>query len=139
MGPRAERGQGEKASQVYQYVNPPGVGRTRGLLPCRPCHLEWPQQRTCGRLHEQAVEIILGPKGAFENGNIGSLTRRVATDRVVTALLPLRSNPKQPKEPTTPRVVELLRKAFEWQALLESGEFTTRPRSPVARALPVPG
>lgn len=26
--------------------------------------------------HEQLVEITLGPKGAFEHGNIGALTRR---------------------------------------------------------------
>ena len=26
---------------------------------------------------EQTVEIALGPKGAFENGNIGTLTRRI--------------------------------------------------------------
>jgi len=32
---------------------------------------------------EQTVEIALGPKGAFENGNIGALTRWLATDRVV--------------------------------------------------------
>lgn len=57
---------------------------------------------------EQTVEIALGPKGVFENGNIGILTRR--------------GKPKPPKEPRTPRVVELLRKALEWQALLESGD-----------------
>jgi hypothetical protein len=32
---------------------------------------------------EQTVEIARGPKGAFENGNIGTLTRRVLADRVV--------------------------------------------------------
>ena len=39
---------------------------------------------------------------------------------------PEEGNPKQPREPKTPRVVELLRKATEWQALLESGEFTSQ-------------
>ena len=63
-----------------------------------------------------------GPKGAFENGNIGTLTRRVRADRVVSAVPPRRGKPKPPKEPRTPRVVELLRKAIEWQALLESGD-----------------
>jgi hypothetical protein len=71
---------------------------------------------------EQTVEIALGPKGAFENGNVGTLTRRVPADRVVSAVPPRRGKPKPPKEPKTPRVVELLRKAVEWQALLESGE-----------------
>jgi len=71
---------------------------------------------------EQTVEIALGPKGAFENGNVDSLTRQVAADRVVSAMPPRRGKPKPPREPKTPRVVELLRKAIEWQGLLESGE-----------------
>ena len=75
---------------------------------------------------EQKVEIALGPKGLFENGNIGALVRRVPTDRVVTALPPLRGNPKPPREPKTPRVAELLRKAIEWQALLETGKITNQ-------------
>jgi hypothetical protein len=71
---------------------------------------------------EQTVEIALGPKGAFENGNIGTLTRRVAADRVVHAVPSRVLHRKPPKAPKTPRVVELLRKALEWQTLLESGE-----------------
>jgi hypothetical protein len=71
---------------------------------------------------ELVVLIALGPNGAFENGNIGTVTRQVPADRVVSAVPPRRGNPKPPKEPRTPRVVELLRKAIEWQALLESGE-----------------
>ena len=35
---------------------------------------------------EQTVEVTLGPKGAFENGNIGTLTRRVPADQVVSAV-----------------------------------------------------
>ena len=31
---------------------------------------------------EQTVEITLGPHGAFENGNIGTLTRRRAASRL---------------------------------------------------------
>ena len=75
---------------------------------------------------EQTVEIALGPKGAFVNGNFGALTRRIPTDGVVTAMPPLRGNPKPPREPKTPRVVELLRKAIEWQALLETGKITNQ-------------
>ena len=71
---------------------------------------------------EQTVEIALGPKRAFENGNIGTLTRRVPAERVISAVPRRRGNPKSPKAPRTPRVVELLRKALEWQALLESGQ-----------------
>ena len=80
---------------------------------------------------EQTVEIALGPKGVFENGNIGALTRRVPTDRVVTAALPSRGTHKPPKEHRTPRVVELLRKAIEWQRLLDAGEI--RNQSQIAR------
>lgn len=75
---------------------------------------------------EQTVEIALGPKGAFENGNVGTVTRRVPADAVVSAVPPPRGKPKPPKEPRTPRVVELLRKALEWQALLESGEASNQ-------------
>jgi hypothetical protein len=75
---------------------------------------------------EQTVEIALGPKGAFENGNIGALRRRMLADKVVSAVPPSRGNPKPPREPKTPRVVELLRKAVEWQALLESGKIASQ-------------
>jgi hypothetical protein len=71
---------------------------------------------------EQTVEIALGPHGAFENGNIGTLTRRVPNSQVVCAIPPPRSKPKPPKLPKTSQVVEFLRKALKWQALLESGE-----------------
>jgi hypothetical protein len=80
---------------------------------------------------EQTVEIALGPKGAFENGNVGRLTRRVPADQVISAIPPPRGKPKPPKAPRTPRVVELLRKAIEWQALLASGEAPNK--SDIAR------
>jgi hypothetical protein len=90
---------------------------------------------------EQTVEIALGPKGPFENGNVGRLTclrrgfgrqaRRVPADQVISAIPPPRGKPKPPKEPRTPRVVELLRKAIEWQALLASGEALNK--SDIAR------
>jgi hypothetical protein len=73
---------------------------------------------------EQTVEIAFGPKGAFENGNIGGLTRRIANGRVVRADQPRR--PKPPREPKTPRVVELLRKAIEWRRQLDAGEVRTQ-------------
>ena len=75
---------------------------------------------------EQTVEIALGPKGAFETGNIGAMTRRVPADRVVSAALPSRGTHKPPKEHRTPRVVELLRKAIEWQTLLEAGQIANQ-------------
>ena len=75
---------------------------------------------------EQTVEITLGPKGAFEHDAIGSLTRRVPADQVVSAVPPPRGRPRPPKVPQTPRVVGLLRKAQAWQALLASGEAGTQ-------------
>ena len=75
---------------------------------------------------EQTVEIALGPKGAFENGNIDRLTRRVPADQVVSAIPPRLGKPTPPKEPKTPRVVELLRKVLEWQAFLASGEASNQ-------------
>jgi hypothetical protein len=75
---------------------------------------------------EQTVKIALGPKGVFENGNIGALTRRMAPDRVKRAAPLHRGNPKPSKVAKTPRVVELLRKAIEWQVLLESGEIVNQ-------------
>ena len=80
---------------------------------------------------EQTVEIALGPKGAFTNGNVGAVTRRVAADRIVSALSVPRGRPKPPKEPETPRVVELLRKALEWEGLIESGDV--RNQAEIAR------
>jgi hypothetical protein len=71
---------------------------------------------------EQTVEIALGPKGAFENGNIGTLRLRAPPSQVVPSLPPC----KPAREPKTPRVVELLRKAIEWKALLESGTVATQ-------------
>jgi hypothetical protein len=75
---------------------------------------------------EQMAEIALGPKGAFENGNIGVLRRQTPPDQVLSAVPPGRGDPKPPREPKTPRVVELLRKAIEWQGLLESGKIASQ-------------
>jgi hypothetical protein len=73
---------------------------------------------------EQTVEIALGPKGAFENGNIGGPRLRAPPSLVVSAVPP--SSPKPARVPKTPRVVELLRKAIEWKTLLESGQIATQ-------------
>jgi len=75
---------------------------------------------------EQTVEITLGPKGAFENGNIGTLRRRAPPGQVLSTVQPVRGDPNPPPELKTLRVVELLRKAIEWQALLESGEMISQ-------------
>ena len=72
------------------------------------------------------MEIALGPKEAFENGHIGTLTRHVPADWVMSAVPHRQTTPTPPKVPRTPRVVELLRNAIEWQTLLESGEVTSQ-------------
>ncbi len=71
---------------------------------------------------EQTVEIALGPKGAFQNGIVGALKRRVAPDQTVNALSAKARNRKPPRAPQTPRVVELLKTAQEWQRQLNAGE-----------------
>jgi len=76
--------------------------------------------------HEQMVEIALGPKGSFENGNVGALRRRVPPDQVLSAVPPGRGSPKPPRELKTPRVVELLRKAIEWKDLLDFGKVASQ-------------
>ena len=75
---------------------------------------------------EQTVEISLGPKGAFEHAAIGTLTRRGPSNRVVSAVPPRRGKPRLPRMPRPPRVVELLKKAQAWQALLASGKVGTQ-------------
>jgi hypothetical protein len=80
---------------------------------------------------EQTVEIALGSKGAFKNGNVGAVTRRVTTDRVVSVLPEPRGTRNPPRDPRTPLVVELLHKAMDWQGLIESGEV--RNQAEIAR------
>jgi hypothetical protein len=75
---------------------------------------------------EQTVEIALGPKGAFENGNIGALTRRVSANDVVSTAPAPRGQLKPPKVLRKSRVVELLRKAIEWQRQLNAGEVRSQ-------------
>lgn len=77
-------------------------------------------------LHEQTVEIALGPKEAFANGSVGTLKRRITADRVVNVATKARRPAKPPKQPQTPRVVELLRMAQEWRRELDAGEVSTQ-------------
>jgi hypothetical protein len=69
--------------------------------------------------HDQAVEVALGPRDAFKNGNVGNVVRRVPKKLVVCAV---QANPRPPKAPRVPRVKELLLQAQEWRKLLTSGE-----------------
>ena len=52
---------------------------------------------------EQRVEIALGPKGAFENGNIGILTRQVPATKLSALSRRLGASPSYPRYPGRPR------------------------------------
>ena len=102
------------------------MGRSGGLVPGRPSRPGRPQRRPRCHLPRTNDRDRLGPKGAFENGNFGALTRRAPPDQVLSAFPPGRGDPKPPREPKTPRVVELLRKAIEWEVLLKSGKVASQ-------------
>lgn len=75
---------------------------------------------------DQAVAVALGPNPSFPTGRVGSFTRRVPAERVVTAAPPRRAKPRPLREPRPPRVAELLRKAQAWRAMLESCEVASQ-------------
>lgn len=54
------------------------------------------------------------------------MTRRVSGDRVLNVAANARRPAKAPKQPRTPRVVELLRKAQEWRRQLDAGGVRTQ-------------
>lgn len=76
----------------------------------------------CDGMCEQTVEITLGPKGTFKKGNTANLRRQVSAGRIVNTLSQPRPERTLPKEPKTPRIVELLRTAMDWQRQLDAGE-----------------
>ena len=73
-----------------------------------------------GEDREQTVEVALGPVGAFENGNVGRLTRQLPLEPVINGV----RSAMPPKPLRIPLVAETLRKAIEWQRELESGAVT---------------
>jgi len=75
---------------------------------------------------EQTVEVAVESKGVFKNDQVANVTRRTPVERIVSAIPPLRGDPKPPKEPKPPRVAELLKKAIEWQALLDAGKVASQ-------------
>jgi hypothetical protein len=62
------------------YEPPGGPG---GLVPDHPPRPGGHNSASVAAYCEQMVKISLGPKGAFDNGNIGSLMRWLAAVRVV--------------------------------------------------------
>jgi hypothetical protein len=112
---------------MCRSTNRPSVAEPEVWFRIRHVALDGREGASRTNYYEQAVEVRLGPKGAFKKGNLGTLTRRVAADRVVSALPPEhRGRPRPPKEPKTPRVVELLRMAIEWQRQLDADEVDTQ-------------
>jgi len=80
-------------------------------------------------LRKQTLEVALGPKGPFENGNIGVLTRQVPAGHVICAAPKGRRKPKPskpPKRPKVPPVVRTLLKAREWRRQLDAGEVASQ-------------
>lgn len=77
--------------------------------------LDGPGGAPVAAYREQTVEIALGPKGAFENGNVGTLPRRVPADRVINALPAQGSQPEAALE----RQAEALQKAERIRAYVE--------------------
>ena len=88
--------------------------------------LAGPEPNPTASVREQVVEIAMGPNRAFDSGNVATLARRVPADQVVGAIPLRRRKANPPGASKTPRVVELIRKAIEWQALLESGETSSQ-------------
>jgi hypothetical protein len=111
------------------------LGKFRKAVPevwFRIVHIAADHVKGSVELREQTVEVALGPDGAFENGNVGVLTRQVPADRVVCAVPPPRhpsrpaEPPRPPREPRTPPVVETLRKALAWRQELDSGKVANQ-------------
>jgi len=67
-------------------VIPPrgSLGKSRRAIPevwIRIIHIATDHVKGSLELREQTLEVALEPKGPFENGNIGVLTRRVPAER----------------------------------------------------------
>ncbi|HZW35447.1 MAG: hypothetical protein ACM319_03780 [Deltaproteobacteria bacterium] len=72
------------------------------------------------------MELAVASKGTFKEDPIANVTRRTPAERIVSAISPLQPDPKPPKEPKRPRVAELLKKAIEWQTLLDAGKIASQ-------------
>jgi hypothetical protein len=75
---------------------------------------------------EQEVEIALSPIGIIEDGRVGTLTRRIETDQVVSVVPLTRGNLNQPTAHKTPRVTALLLRAIEWRRQIDAGEVENK-------------
>ena len=93
----------------------------------RVVHRSVPDHGDLPVYRRQTVEITMGHGADFENGKIGSVTRRVPSERVVSAAPPTtKSKRTSPNKLRTPRVAELLKNARKWERLLDSGEVSSQ-------------
>lgn len=72
------------------------------------------------------MEVSLESKGGPKSYLSANVTRRTPVDKIVSVVAYIQGNPKPPKEPKPPRVAELLKKAIEWQALLDAGKVASQ-------------
>ena len=75
---------------------------------------------------EKRIEVSLQPVENTETPNIGILAHRTPVEQVASALPLPSADLNLPNAFRIPRVVALLQKAIEWQALIESGECTSQ-------------
>jgi len=107
---------------MYQTTNRRGVAHPQIWF--RVVHIA-PDGRNIplrGSACRQKVEVALGLKGVFIDGQVVVLARPVTAEQVVRAVPERRGKPRALKQPKLPRVVELLHKASEWQVLIASGQ-----------------
>jgi len=107
----------------------PSRGRLTPEAWFRIVHVTLDEASSSGDYREQTVEVALGPAGAFENENMGRLTRRVNVGQVVSAVPERQRRPRRPtppKQPRTPSVVKTLNKALDWRRQLDAGEVESQ-------------
>jgi len=109
------------------------MSHTRFVLPAVNGRRGWPNGAHLAAYREQAVEVAHAPKGAFELGNFGTLTRQVAADRTVNALPSTANNSKPPKAPGRPGSSSFSARPLSGRPFSNPAKFAIRPRSPAAR------
>jgi hypothetical protein len=85
---------------------------------------------------EQEVEIALGPKGAFENGNSSALMRQVPADTTVIAAPRRGASPKLQRSPRRLGWSSSFTRPSNGRHCWSPGISPLKPRSPVGRGSP---
>jgi len=84
------------------------------------------QDQAGSAYRQQAVDVALGPEGAFKSGSFRTLRRRALAEPPAGAGPQARRGRRPPRQGKPARVVELLRKAMGWRELLDGGELATQ-------------